>query len=151
MTKKKYDAATAVDGAAVKLRGHGMVRVGRIELSNDHTFSIVIELAEAAHWEKAIYGFVVGDKIQRIGSSKAKLEIRFKRWTDDVTASLRGKHDPTPAQEAEGWRDCLRKHGPGEVYARIGHCVTTPVGTFPAYKDEEAVLIERYNPPFCLR
>lgn len=158
MTKKKHDDGDAVGGAegnsvsaADALMSYGMVRVARIELPDDHTFSIVIERAEAAHWEKAIYGFVVGDKIQRIGSCKAKLETRFKAWSRDVTASLHGKHKPTPKWEAEGRRNLLRAHGPGEVYTRIGYTVTTPVGTFPAYMDEEGVLIECHDPPFCRR
>jgi hypothetical protein len=108
-------------------------------------------LAEAAHWVKAIYGFAIGDKIQRIGSSKGKFGGRCKEWTCDVTASLRGKHKHKPKLEAEGWRKCLRQHGPGEVYARIGCRDTTPVATFPAHKDEEAVLIELCDPPFCRR
>ena len=58
---------SAVDGAADKLRGHGLVHVGRIELPANDTFSLVTEPAEAAHWEKASYGFAIGDEWGRGG------------------------------------------------------------------------------------
>lgn len=55
------------------LTSYGMLRVARVELPDDQTFSIVLELSEAAAWEKVIYAFLVGEKIQRIGSSKGRL------------------------------------------------------------------------------
>jgi len=128
-----------------------MLRVGRIEIPDNDTFGVVIELAKAAHWEKAISGSAIGDKIQRIGPSKGKFGGQRKECTRDVTASLHGKHEHTPKLEAEGWRKCLRQDAPGEDYARIGYRVTTPVETFPAYNDEEAVPIGLYDPPFCRR
>jgi len=141
MTNNKVCLQKRGDGAADKLRAQGMLHVGRIELPNNDTFSAVIELAEAADWEKATYGFAIGDKIQRIGSSKGKFGGRSKECTRDVTLSRHDKHKHTPKLAAEGWRKCLRQIGPGEDDACIGYRVTTPVGTFPAYKHEEAVLI----------
>jgi hypothetical protein len=103
-------------------------------------------MAEAADWERAIYAFVIGGEVKRIGSSKGKLGVRFKSWNRDVTATLCGKPKSTPPSEAEAWRDLLRRHGAGEVYARIATIVATPVDTFPAYMDEESVLLNRHRP-----
>jgi len=126
---------------------YGMRRVARIELPDDQTFSIVLEQADAACWEKAIYAFLVGDEIKRIGSSKGPLGRRFKSWSRDVTNALCHKKSSTPDWEAAEWQSCLHQHNGGEVYARIATTVTTPIGTFPAYMDEESVLINRYRPP----
>ena len=38
----------------------------------------------------------------------------------------------------------LDEHGHGRFYARQGIDVTTPVDTFPAYLDEESILIGRF-------
>ena len=71
----------------------------------------------------------------------------MKSWSRDVTAALRGEKSPTPEWEAAAWRDCLKEHNGGEVYARVATIVTTPIGTFEAYMDEESVLINRHRPP----
>jgi hypothetical protein len=52
-----------------------------------------------------------------------------------------------PKSEADGWRACLEAAGHGEVFARQGTAVITPIGTFPAYLDEESILIGRHRPP----
>src|SRR5215470_10382233 len=52
----------------------------------------------------------------------------------------------TPAWEAAGWRERLTLHAHGYVFARQGYTVTTPVGTFSAYLDEESILIGRHRP-----
>ena len=38
----------------VALQNYGLVRIGRIELSDDLIFSIVFELDEAKTWQKSI-------------------------------------------------------------------------------------------------
>jgi hypothetical protein len=129
------------------LESYGMIPIGRIELPDERTFLIRLEHGDAGRWKKAVYAFLVGDEIRRIGSSKGLLAARMKSWNRDVTNSLRGLKSPTPQWEAEGWRNCLTTHGSGEVFARLATRVTTPVGTFEAYMDEESVLINRHKPP----
>ena len=102
----------------VALQKYGLVRIGRIELSDDLIFSIVFELNEAKTWQKSIYAFVVGGKIKRFGSSNYYLRDRFRKRNHDVTNALRGKKSDTPSWEAEDWRKCLQTHKDGEVYAR---------------------------------
>ena len=41
----------------------------------------------------------------------------------------------------------LKKSGSGEVWARRGTEVETPVGKFPAYMDEESILLGKHLPP----
>ena len=103
----------------VALQKYGLVRIGRIELSDDLIFSIIFELDEAKTWQKSIYAFVVGGEIKRIGSSNYYLRDRFRKWNHDVTNALRGKRSDTPSWEAEEWRKCLQAHNGGEVYARV--------------------------------
>jgi hypothetical protein len=129
------------------LIGYGFLRVGCIKVPDDHTFLIEIELAEAVKWEKSIYALVVGGEIKRIGSSKGPLGIRFKAWNRDVTNALRGIKSSTKEHEAAAWRQCLQAHNGGEVFARIATTVTTPIGSFTAYMDEESVPINRHQPP----
>jgi hypothetical protein len=70
-----------VDVATI-LSGYLMVRVGRLELSNDGwMFKAVVELAETDHWERAIYSIVVDDEIKRIGSFKGRIDGRFRAWS----------------------------------------------------------------------
>jgi hypothetical protein len=130
-----------------QLLAYGLTQVGEIELPDERTFAIRLVLQEAGDWEKAIYAFLVGNQIMRIGSSKGRLRSRFNGWNRDVTNRLRGRESSTPEWEAAAWRECLQRHGGGEVFARVATSVTTPIGTFAAYMDEESVLINRYHPP----
>ena len=100
-------------------QNYGLVRIGRIELSDDLIFSIIFELDEAKTWQKSIYAFVVGSEIKRFGSSNYYLCDRFRKWNHDVTNALHEKKSDTPSREAEEWRKCLQAHKGGEVYARV--------------------------------
>ena len=125
---------------------YGMRLLGRFHL-RDGGFAIDIEDDSLVAQDRCIYAFVLGGEIVRIGSSKAILRKRMKAWQRDVSKSMRGEKSATPKWEAEEWRRRLQEHGPGEIWARRGTEVTTPVGTFPAYMDEESVLIGRHLPP----
>jgi hypothetical protein len=133
--------------SGTKLQSYGLMLIGRIELPDDVTFSITTTLREAETWQKSTYAFVVGGEIKRIGSSKGRLRDRFASWNRDVTNALNGKKSSTPEWEAIAWRDCLQTNHGGEVYARVATRVTTPIGTFETYMDEESVLINRHKPP----
>jgi hypothetical protein len=130
-----------------RLLAYGLIHVGEIDLPDEQTFAIRLVQQEAGDWQKAIYAFLVGNQIMRIGSSKGRLRSRFNAWNRDVSNRLRGRESSTPEWEAAEWRERLQEHGGGEVFARTATLVTTPVGTFPAYMDEESVLINRYHPP----
>ncbi len=128
---------------------YGMKKVAVVQISDGNRFTITVTDADAAKLEKSVYAFLVGAKIQRIGSSKAPLRSRLRSWERYVTDRWQnpdGTSD-TPRWEADGWRKCLEVAGYGEVYARQGTQVTTPVGQFFAYLDEESVLIGRHRPP----
>lgn len=129
-----------------QLEAYGLVKVGRIALPDALTFQVLLEHPEAALWERVIYAFLVGDEIMRVGSSKGRFSHRVSAWTRDVTKALRGQRSSTPLWEAEAWRDHLMKHNGGEVFARVATTVVTPVGEFPAYMDEESILINRHRP-----
>lgn len=128
------------------LEGYGMIRIGRIEMLDQNTFLVRIEHPEAARWTKAIYAFLIGNEIVRIGSSKGLLGGRMRAWSRDITAALCGRKSPAPSWEADAYRSALTLHGGGEVFARTATVVTTTVGTFEAYMDEESVLINRHRP-----
>lgn len=110
-------------------------------------FVIKIEDEETVALEKTVYVFVIGDVIVRIGSSKGVLRGRFRAWERDITRRIQGYETSTPEWEAKEYRERLEKHGEGIVFARQGTEVTTSVGTFPAYMDEESILIGRHLPP----
>ena len=114
-------------------------------------FVVEITDQEAATWTCAIYAFVIGDEICRIGSSKGPLGIRLRAWSRDLAARLSNMTNErkmaTSAREAGEWRARLERNGPGLVLARKGTVVTTPVGTISTYLDEESVLIGRHLPP----
>lgn len=128
------------------MKRYGMREFAKVAL-RDTSFIIEILDEDVASLREAIYAFVIGDEIVRIGSSKGVLSGRMRAWERDVSKRLQGRKSPTPLREAEEWRARLAEHGHGIVLARGGHEITTPVGTFPAYLDEESVLIGRHTPP----
>ena len=131
------------------------VQIGSITAPDPSTFSVEIELEEALTWEKSVYIFLINDEIVRIGSSKGPLKKRMQRWQQDVTNALRKmsgldtKKTPTKEEEANEWLKLLKLHGQGKIYARQATVVTTPVGKFRAYMDEESILINRHKPRLC--
>ena len=128
------------------LLSYGLKEIGGIELT-ESTFKIVLSDDKAGKWQKAIYAFVIGDEVMRIGSSKGMLLRRIRQWNRDVTNALKGNTNATRSQEANAWKVCLQAHSVGRVFGRVATLVTTPIGTFEAYMDEESVLINRFKPP----
>jgi hypothetical protein len=132
------------------LENYGMQKIAVVRLLPHNQFVIELIDAGVAAWECSIYAFLIGPEICRIGSSKAPLGGRFRQWQHDVSARL-ANPDPerrmrTPLPEAEGWKHRLERYGKGFVFARLGTIVNTPIGEFPAYLDEESVLIGRHLP-----
>ena len=128
------------------LLSYGMTEIASIDIQADQ-FRITVTDTETTKLDHCIYAFVIGDEIVRIGSSKAPLLSRLKSWERDVTKRLMGKDSSTPQWEADGWRTRLAAHQTGQLFARRGTTVRTPVGEFPVYLDEESVLIGRHLPP----
>ena len=139
------DTAVGCGDADLVLTSYGLRRFAQVSIEDDR-FTIAVEKADIGENEKSVYAFVVDDEIVRIGSSKARLSSRMKVWQRDVSLALQGLRSSTPPSEAEAWRDLLRDGRVGTVYARRGTTVTTPVGTFCAYLDEESLLIGRHQP-----
>lgn len=129
-----------------KLRAYGLRPFADVRLEHERFVIEVID-EDTAALEKCIYAFVVGGEIVRIGSSKARLGHRMKIWQRDVTRRLGGHPSSTPPWEAAAWKERLIRHGGGAVYARQGTWMSTPVGSFNAYLDEESLLIGRHLPP----
>lgn len=127
------------------LRSYGLRPFASVSVVEDR-FVIVIEDADLGATEKSIYAFAVEGEIVRIGSSKSRLGQRMRTWERDVSRALQGLPSSTPAWEAEAWRELLGQGRVGIIYARPGTTVTTPVGTFCAYLDEESLLIGRHLP-----
>lgn len=139
------DTAVGCGDADLVLTSYGLRRFAQVSIEDDR-FTIAVEKADIGENEKSVYAFVVDDEIVRIGSSKARLSSRMNVWQRDVSLALQGLRSSTPLSEAEAWRDLLRDGRVGTVYARRGTTVTTPVGTFCAYLDEESLLIGRHQP-----
>lgn len=127
------------------LFAYGLSPVATVRIVN-RKFEIAVFKDEVLQLEKCIYAFLVGDEIVRIGSSKGKLGKRFRSWQRDVTNALNGKKSSTSDSEAKEWENILDKAGFGTIYARQGTMVTTAVGNFPAYLDEESLLIGKHLP-----
>ncbi|MGA3011298.1 MAG: hypothetical protein ABSD72_13655 [Terracidiphilus sp.] len=125
---------------AAKLTEYGLVPVATCCIE-DQKLKIVVTDREAVKLEKCIYAFLIDGKVVRIGSSKAPLEKRLKSYERDISNALAGKKSPAPADEADLWLKKLPAGTSGTIYARPGTEVTTPIGKFPAYLDEESILI----------
>ena len=131
------------------LVAYGMTKVAEVRIAEGPKFAITIMDKLTTELDRCVYAFIVGGKIQRIGSSKSPLQSRLQSWERYVTNRWQdpdGNSD-TPLWEADGWRKCLSEAGYGEIYARQGTLVNTPVGQFRAYLDEESILIGRHRPP----
>jgi hypothetical protein len=109
----------------------------------DRKLLIEISDSDSADREECIYAFLIGGRVARIGSSKAPLRGRLRNYERDITNALNGKYLPTPEEEAQKWSRLLPSGTFGEIYARQGAEVRTPVGVFRAYMDEERILIGR--------
>jgi hypothetical protein len=126
---------------ASELTEYGLVPVATCCIE-DRKFKIKITNPEIVERDKCIYAFLIEGKVYRIGSSKAPLENRLKDYKRDITNALNGRKSPAPPEEAEKWKKILPAGRSGVIYARQGWSVTTPIKTFPAYMDEESLLIE---------
>jgi hypothetical protein len=124
---------------------YGMSPVARVRIEANRFVIDVLDTALVA-LDRSIYGFVVDNRIMRIGSSKGALRARLRAWERDVTNALNGRRSPTPDWEAQAWREALSQNR-GTVFARQATLVRTPVGEFRCYMDEESVLIGRHKPP----
>lgn len=125
---------------AAKLIKYGLVPVARVHIAN-RKLKIKITDPETVKLKKCIYAFLIGDEVVRVGSSKAPLEDRLKDYVRDITNALNNKKSPAPPEEAEKWKKILPDGISGDIYARQGTKVTTPIGEFRAYLDEESLLM----------
>ncbi len=125
---------------AADLIKYGLKRVARVRLA-DRELIIKITDPDAVKLQKCIYAFLIGGEVVRVGSSKAPLQGRLRNYERHITNALHHKKSPTPDEEAKKWRKLLRGGTSGEIYARQGPMVKSPIGEFPAYLDEESILI----------
>ena len=125
---------------AKDLARYRLVKVARVRIE-DRRFIIDIVDSKTAELEECIYAFSVGGKVVRIGSSKARLKDRLKDYERHITRALKGERSPAPAQEARKWSEILPDGRSGDIYARQGTMVKTPLGRFRVYMDEESLLI----------
>ena len=125
---------------AADLKKYGLKPVARVHIAG-RRFVIDNKDPDKVKREECIYAFLIGGKVVRVGSSKAPLDSRLKNYERHITHALKGEKSPTPASEAKKWRKSLPAGREGIIYARRGTEVTTPIGKFPAYLDEESVLI----------
>lgn len=122
---------------------YGLSRIGTWRADGDG-FHIDLNESQILDNEKCIYAFLGPDsEFVRIGSSKGKLRNRMRAFVRDLTNATVGKKSPSSDWEPQAWRSI----GHGDVVARQATIVSTPVGQFPAYLDEESVLIGRHLPP----
>ena len=126
-----------------------MQELGTISIEVN-TFSLNIDDYRSLDMTCAIYAFLIGDEIVRIGSSKSPLRSRFRAWQNDVSRALAGEKSPTPTEQAEEFRALLKANA-GAVFARPGTVLWSPIGEFNAYLAEEKALIERHLPRFSKR
>jgi hypothetical protein len=125
---------------AARLAKYGLVPVARVRIA-DRNFKISITDQEIVKLDKCIYAFLIGGKVVRVGSSKAPLKKRLRDYERDITNALNRKKSPAPPEEAERWEKALPDGISGVIYARRGSIVATPIGEFPAYMDEESLMI----------
>lgn len=127
---------------AKALARYRLVKVARVRIE-DRKFIIEITDSKTADLVECIYAFFIGGKVVRIGSSKARLKDRLRNYERHITRALKGQKSPAPAQEARKWSTILPAGSSGEIYARQGTMVKTPLGRFRVYMDEESLLIRK--------
>jgi hypothetical protein len=121
---------------------YGLTRIGTWSADADG-FHIELDDVPTLDRERCIYAFLDGSgQFVRIGSSKGKLRARMRAFVRDLTNAIIGRKSPCADWEPAEWRSV----GRGEIHARPGTVVSTPVGTFSAYLDEESVLLGRHQP-----
>ena len=125
------------------LTSYGFQKIGSFRIAGNR-FCVEVTDNETTKLEKCVYVFVIGDEVARVGSSKAPLKNRLKSYERDITKALAGRKSACPAWEAQKWADWLSEVEHGEIFARQGTTVTTPIGTFPAYLNEESRLISEF-------
>ena len=125
---------------AADLTNYGLVPVARVRIVDQN---LIIDITDQKNvkLKMCIYAFLMGDGYFRIGSSKEPLENRLKDYKRDISHALKGEKSPAPNEEAEKWRKALPPGSSGVIYARRGTMVKTPIAEFPAYLDEESILI----------
>lgn len=126
----------------------GMARLGTVRVEGNQ-FIIDIEDEELAKQKMCIYAFMVDGQPVQIGSSEGMLKHCMARCRRDVSKALGGEKSPTPAHEAGSWRDYLADGREGDVLARVGTIVKTPMCRVNTFLAEESALIERHQPPLC--
>ncbi|MGO8756851.1 MAG: hypothetical protein ACLQG3_01885 [Terracidiphilus sp.] len=125
---------------AADLKMYGLKPVARVHIEGKDLKIKIVDL-EAAKQEECIYAFLLGDGYFRIGSSKEPLRSRLKDYVRDISHALKEEKSPAPPEEAEKWRKALPPGSLGVIYARRGTMVKTLIGEFPAFLDEESILI----------
>jgi hypothetical protein len=126
---------------ATMLAEYGLVPVARVHIA-DRKLVIEITDHETVKLDKCVYAILIGDEVARVGSSKAPLRNRLKSYERDITGALNGGRYH---EEAPLWSEKLTRAGFGIIFARQGTLVTTPVGEFRTYLDEESLLIGRFH------
>jgi hypothetical protein len=122
------------------LKKYGLKPVARVHIEGKDLKITIVDL-EAAKHKECVYAFLMGDGYFRIGSSKEPLRSRLRDYERDISHALKEEKSPAPPEEAEKWRKALPPGSSGDIYARQGTEVTTPIGTFRVYMDEESLLI----------
>ncbi len=125
---------------AADLKKYGLKPVARVHIEGKDLKIKIVDL-EAAKLKECIYAFLMGDGYFRIGSSKEPLRSRLLDYERDISHALKEEKSPAPPEEADKWRKALPPGSSGVIYARQGTMVTTPLGDFRAYMDEESILI----------
>jgi hypothetical protein len=127
---------------ATDLKRFGLVQVAHFHIAG-RNFIIDPPYQERVKIDKCIYAFLIDGKVVRIGSSKAPLKDRLRDYELHISHALKGEKSPTPKKEAKKWRELLPAGISGDIYARRGTKVKTPIlkKPFPAYLDEESILI----------
>jgi hypothetical protein len=143
---KDFGSFEACGDARVRLEQYGFRKVADVHL-RDNAFFIENLEPTIGETERVVYVFALGDKIVRIGSSSKPFRFRVLAWERDVSARLQGRGSSTTQAESDAWRRWFDKYEVGQLYARAGTQVSTPIGVISSFLDEENVLLGRYKPP----
>ncbi|HUN97079.1 MAG TPA: hypothetical protein VMU69_12730 [Bradyrhizobium sp.] len=126
---------------------------------------IVVYEPEIAISTEALYAFLVGSEVARLGRFRGRVIVRVRHRAKIVSRCLSGngiaKGDTFTEKEAEGWRtrlnaarETLQQAGAddativGRVFAVSGHITVPPDGPRNAY-DAEGAIFRRHGRPPC--
>jgi hypothetical protein len=135
------------------LKQYGLVQCAKFQIIDKTKCEVEILDETICSTDRAIYVWMIDDKIVRIGSSKGILKNRLTnhgKWIEKRLKnpeSFQNERGRKELADAHRWLDALISCKVAIAWGRSGTIVNTPVGELNTYLAEENFLLEKHKPP----